>query len=352
MEAWFLREWQRNSPWQILLRPLSWVFAVLAGMRRACYRAGILRRTRLSVPVIVVGNISVGGTGKTPVVLAIAELLARHGWHCGIISRGYVRGSANSSEDVMHVKADAFDTGALPDEALLLARRASVPVYVAANRATAASALLHAYPQVDVLICDDGLQHYALERDLEICVIDGARGFGNGALLPAGPLREPVSRLGHVDAIVVNGPDPDGKLQLRDIAPKVPTYSMSLGNEMLVHLADERIVSIEHGLSEFSGKTILAAAGTGHPSRFFTHLARLGFRLDKTRAFADHHPFASGDFADAGAAIILMTEKDAVKCKGFADERMWFMRVDAILPDAFSEFVVQRMPERKKLHVT
>ena len=348
MEAWFLREWQRNSPWQILLRPVSWVFAALAGVRRACYRAGILRRTRVNVPVIVVGNITVGGTGKTPVVLAIAELLARSGWHCGIISRGYVRGSVNSTADAIRVKADATYRVALADEALLLARRSGAPVYVAADRASAASTLLYAHPQVDVLICDDGLQHYALERDLEICVIDGARGFGNGALLPAGPLREPVSRLGHVDAIVFNGPVPEGNPLPHDFAPMIPTYAMSLGNEMLVRIADERVLSIEQGLSEFSGKTMFAAAGTGHPSRFFTHLASLGFRLDKTRAFADHHPFAAGDFAEAGAAIILMTEKDAVKCKGFADERMWFMRVDAILPDAFGEFVVKRMSERKK----
>ena len=374
MEAWFLQQWRQNSLWQVLLRPLSWIFAALVRCRRALYRAGLLKRDRVGVAVIVVGNISVGGTGKTPVVLALAEILARSGWHCGIILRGYAREDArgNSREDarrysredargggrsnmrkqlaenfVIHVVSNSSDAAESGDEALMLARRLQMPVYVSANRVQAARALLRDHPEVDVLISDDGLQHYALERDLEICVIDGARGFGNGALLPAGPLREPIDRLGEVDAIVINGGVDETLLAPGADTKHVPVYRMHLGRESFHRLQDGKTLTIEQGMNEFSNRKIVAVAGTGNPERFFAHLASLGLHPATSRAFPDHHPFASADFAGVDAGVILMTEKDAVKCKTFNDERMWFMRVDAILPDAFGEFVVKRMSERK-----
>ena len=361
MEAWFLRQWQQNSLWQVLLRPLSWIFAALVWCRRALYRAGLLKRERIGVGVIVVGNISVGGTGKTPLVLALAEILARSGWRCGIISRGYGRGSSredvrgnnnkvaqSGNDSVIRVVANTCDAGEVGDEALMLARRLQMPVYVSANRVQAARALLRDHPDVDVLISDDGLQHYALERDLEICVIDGARGFGNGALLPAGPLREPVNRLGEVDAIVVNGAVDDKPLTPGGDTKDVPVYRMHLGFESFHRLQDGKTLMIEQGRNEFLNRKIVAVAGTGNPARFFAHLVRLGLNPAESRAFPDHHPFAATDFAGLDESVILMTEKDAVKCKAFNDERMWFMRVDAILPDAFGEFVVKRMSERKK----
>ena len=366
MEAWFLRQWRQNSLWQVLLRPLSWIFAALVRCRRALYRAGLLKRDRVGVAVIVVGNISVGGTGKTPVVLALAEILARSGWRCGIISRGYVRedtrgysreearGDSHTNarkqlaEDfVIRVVANSRDAAESGDEARLLAQRLQMPVYVSANRVSAARALLRDHPNVNVLISDDGLQHYALGRDLEICVIDGMRVFGNGALLPAGPLREPINRLGEVDAIVINGGVDETLLAPGADTKHVPVYRMHLGRESFHRLQDGKTLTIEQGINEFSNRKIVAVAGTGNPERFFTHLASLGLHPATSRAFPDHHPFAPADFAGVDAGVILMTEKDAVKCKTFNDERMWFMRVDAILPDAFGEFVVKRMSERK-----
>ena len=360
MEAWFIREWQRNSLWQVLLRPVSWVYVSMVGLRRWLYRAGIFKSEPIGVPVIIVGNISVGGTGKTPVVLALAQYLTRNGWRCGIISRGYSRPAAPDTmhrprANVIRVVAEPAGSVVMSDEAILLANRSGAPVYISADRYCAARTLLDDHPEVDVLICDDGLQHYALQRDLEICVIDGVRGFGNGALLPAGPLREPITRLGSVDAIVINGStvpghrDPDLELNLNlNLKNDAPTYSMILGNESLVRVRDGEQISIAQGLGEFVSKSILAIAGTGNPSRFFQHLSTLGFKAARTQAFPDHHPFVASDFANKDAQIILMTEKDAVKCKAFADDRMWFMRVDAILPDAFGEFVIKRLSALKK----
>ena len=358
MEAWFIREWQRNSLWQVLLRPVSWLYVSMVGLRRLLYHAGVFKSEPIGVPVIIVGNITVGGTGKTPVVLALAQYLTRKGWRCGIISRGYSRPAAPDTmhrprANVIRVAAEPAGSSVMSDEAILLANRSGAPVYISADRRCAARTLLHDHPEVDVLICDDGLQHYALQRDLEICVIDGVRGFGNGALLPAGPLREPLARLGRVDAIVINGSTPaaqqdldlDLDLDLEYVAPK---YSMMLGNELLVRVRDGEKISIAQGLGEFVSKSILAIAGTGNPSRFFRHLSTLGFKAARTQAFPDHHPFVASDFANTDAQIILMTEKDAVKCKAFADDRMWFMRVDAILPDAFGEFVIKRLSALKK----
>jgi tetraacyldisaccharide 4'-kinase len=301
----------------------------------------------------VVGNISVGGTGKTPVVLAIAKHLEQLGWHCGIILRGYSRRHAETPmiiEDAKdHLRQVAVEgADVVSDEATILARRSGLPVYISAKRAVAAHSLLRDHAEVDVIICDDGLQHYALGRDVEICVIDGERGLGNGALLPAGPLREPVTRLNEVDVIVMNRTAMTDPLNPGHAIPGVPTFAMTLGNESLLRVMDGHAMSIEQGVAEFSTKRVFAVAGIGNPARFFAHLAGLGFQPAESRAFPDHHPFTPNDFKSTDAGIILMTEKDAVKCRAFADERMWFMRVDAVFPDAFGEFVVKRLSELKK----
>jgi tetraacyldisaccharide 4'-kinase len=250
--------------------------------------------------------------------------------------------------EAMQVAPVSDEPEVTSDEAQLLATRSGVPVYISADRATAARALLRNHPAVDVLICDDGLQHYALERDLEICVIDGVRGFGNGRLLPAGGLREPLPRLGQVDALLINGEAETMPLRLGSVMQQVATYPMALGNESLVRVCDGKMLSIKQGLAEFSSKDIFAIAGTGNPARFFAHLVRLGFALAGSRAFADHHHFVASELSPCDAEIILMTEKDAVKCRVFADDRMWFMRVDALLPDAFGEFVLKRLSDLKK----
>jgi tetraacyldisaccharide 4'-kinase len=337
MEAWFLREWQRNSLWQIGLRPVSWLFGWLVAVRRFLYRHDWLGSERIDVPVIVVGNITVGGTGKTPLVLALAATLKRAGYKPGIVTRGYRRDSKPGAEDfIIHV-VPAQISGPVGDEATLLANRSEVPVYAGADRVNAVHALREAHPEVNIIVSDDGLQHYALQRDLELCVVDGGRGLGNGALLPAGPLREPAARLGEVDAVVING----GGTSVQ--APSVPTFSMALSNESFVFLRGGEPLTADAWRAKFDGRKIAVIAGTGNPARFFSHVAGLGIRASITQAFADHHPFVANDLKAIDAEVILMTEKDAVKCFAFADDRMWFMRVDAMLPDAFGEFILARL---------
>ncbi|MHB1292307.1 MAG: tetraacyldisaccharide 4'-kinase, partial [Sulfuricella sp.] len=197
---WLQRQWSRLTPWHVVLLPLSILFGLVAALRRVLYRAGLLRAIRLPVPVIVVGNISVGGTGKTPLVLWLADFLRQQGYHPGIVSRGY--GGGTQGVVAVDIRSDPAVVG---DEPLLLARKSACPVWVGRDRVAAGNALLRAHTECDVLVSDDGLQHYRLGRDLEIVVVDGERKFGNGLLLPAGPLREGVSHLRSVDAVVVNG---------------------------------------------------------------------------------------------------------------------------------------------------
>jgi tetraacyldisaccharide 4'-kinase len=203
LESFFLAEWQQPSLWQLVLRPVSWLFGALAALRRALFRIGLLRRTKLAVPVIVVGNITAGGTGKTPLVIYLAEFLEAQGFQVGVITRGYApsRVAARTFANIVSQKG----TVAASDEALMMSQRLKAPVFANASRVDAARALLKRYPNTQVILSDDGLQHYALGRDIEIALVDGARGFGNGALMPAGPLREPPSRLAEVDAVVING---------------------------------------------------------------------------------------------------------------------------------------------------
>ena len=345
MEAWLTKEWQRNSFWQIFLRPVSWLFRLLVAIRRDAYRTGLLRSTAVGVPVIIVGNIGVGGTGKTPLVLALVEALSARGKKCGIVTRGYHRHSKQAVTDAIRVVPAGAQSGVVSDEATLLASRSGVPVYAAANRVDAAETLLRNHRQVDVIVSDDGLQHYALKRDLEICVIDGMRGLGNGALLPAGPLREPASRLRAVDAIVVNR---NGRyLDAARFSTTTPAFDMTLANELFINLKTQRRVDVEAALAIFGGLRVHALAGTGNPQRFFAHLAHLGVRPSSTASFPDHFDYHACDMPGTEVEIILMTEKDAVKCGLFADERMWFMRVDAVLSNVFTEFVIHRLSDRK-----
>lgn len=353
MEALFLREWQRNSPWQILLRPLSWLFGLFAAGRRAMFRAGLLSVHHAGVPVVVVGNITVGGTGKTPLVLAITGMLSKAGYRCGIVTRGYSRDRTVATRvRAVHVLPGDTDVAIVGDEAVLLASRTTAPVFAAARRIEAVRALLKSFAETDVIICDDGLQHYALHRDIEICVIDGMRGIGNRHLLPAGPLREAAVRLTSVDAIVVNGTGAAGTVLARNIAiPPGSLHTMLLGNEAFIALKDGEALSTDQARRRFAGKRVHVLAGIGNPQRFFDHVAQMGVIATATRAFPDHHDFTASDLDAVDADIVLMTEKDAVKCRSFADDRMWFMRVDAVLPAAFGEFLVNRLSEVNPRHV-
>lgn len=326
------RSWDGTGLLTLALLPLSWLFGALSGLRRALYRAGLLRVERLPCPVIVVGNISVGGSGKTPLVVYLAQRLAASGFRPGIVSRGYGAAQAAPRAVVADSRADTVG-----DEPLLLARRTAVPVWVGHDRAATARALLAAHPAVDVLLCDDGLQHYRLGRDLEIAVLD-RRGPRNGRLLPAGPLREPVSRLHGVDALVTHT---DGVPW--PAAGNAPRFAMTLAGDELVNLRDS---SRRLSAAQLRGRKVYALAGIGEPERFFETLRSLGL-APVCHAFADHHRFAAGDLDVGPADALLMTEKDAVKCAQFAPDHAWYLPVEAALAPDLAQFVAERLLEKR-----
>jgi tetraacyldisaccharide 4'-kinase len=323
MRKWLQQQWYCPGFWHLLLAPLAWVFWLVSGLRRLCYRVGLLRSYKLRAPVVVVGNISVGGTGKTPLVIWLAEALKRKGFSPAIISRGY----GGSSGSVMDVHADSDPTIA-GDEPVLLAKRSQCPVWVGRDRVKIAQTLLKAHPECNVIISDDGLQHYRLQRDFEIAVIDGSRGLGNGWLLPAGPLRERSSRLKTVDAIVYNG----GELPLN-------TFSMRLESMSFHNLSDPTKTIVA---ADFSGKNIHAIAGIGNPARFFQQLSDLGLKF-ASQAFPDHHAFRLADLQNIKADAILMTEKDAVKCAAFAEAHWWYLPVNAVVDEALVTRVINKI---------
>ncbi|MDH4234392.1 MAG: tetraacyldisaccharide 4'-kinase [Gallionella sp.] len=321
---WLQNHWYRITPLHLILFPVSLIFRVLVTLRRAMYRNLVFPSDQLLIPVIVVGNISVGGTGKTPLTLALAQQLVKHGWHPLIISRGY-GGKAQKPQQV-EAESTAQQVG---DEPLLMARRGICPVWVGRDRVATAHAAMQTHPQCDVVLCDDGLQHYRLRRDVEIAVVDGARGFGNSLLLPAGPLREPVARLQAVDAVVVNGG-----------APLPGQYTMHLAGELFYNLLDPgTTATADHFLATRNH----AVAGIGHPQRYFQHLERLGIPFT-LHAFPDHHPYSANDLDFADCDAILLTEKDAVKCAAFADAKYWVLRVDAKIDPTLIDHILRKMP--------
>jgi tetraacyldisaccharide 4'-kinase len=318
--------WYRLSPLHVLLYPLSLIFRALVTLRHQLYLSGIFSSPKFHVPVIIVGNISVGGTGKTPLTLWLAQQLVDDGWHPGIISRGYRKSkTVNALPRCVNADDASEDVG---DEPLLMAQRQLCPVWIGRDRPSVVSALLLVHPECDVILSDDGLQHYRLHRDIEIAVIDGARRFGNGLLLPAGPLREPVSRLNDVDAIVVNG----GKAQANE-------FGMKLQGTRFHNLLNPEIVI---SANELVGQQLQAIAGIGHPQRFFDHLKDLGLHCS-TSAFVDHHEFSASDITFDDADAILMTEKDAVKCTAFATEKHWVLRVDAEVSPTLAQLIIKKV---------
>ncbi|HEX4781143.1 MAG TPA: tetraacyldisaccharide 4'-kinase [Usitatibacter sp.] len=337
MGAWLEREWQRLGGLALIFLPLAALYALAVLVRRFAYRTRLLPAWRARVPVIVVGNITAGGTGKTPLTLAILEALERHGFSPGVVSRGYGRvpRGVNDPLGVVRVYPDVATPEHFGDEPVLIARRSRVPVYVSPDRPAAARALLESHPEVDVLVSDDGLQHYALARDIEIAVVDGERRFGNGLLLPAGPLREPVSRLASVDAVVVAG-------EAAGTVPGSPQFTMRLGHDRFVGLGGRQEASVEEFALAARGRKVVAIAGIAYPERFFEHLADLGIAA-RTVAFPDPHAFQPAELRLPGAELVVMTEKDAVKCAAYADSRMWFLRVDAIVARGLEELLVARL---------
>lgn len=313
--------WYSASPPPWVLRPLEALYAGAVRLRRSLYRRGLLARKRLPVPVLVVGNLTVGGTGKTPLVIALVEALRARGYHPGVVSRGY-GGSATTPQ----LLEPGCETQQVGDEPCLIRRHCGVPVAIGRERAVAAQLLVEA--GVDLVIADDGLQHYALARDIEICVIDGTRRFGNGRLLPAGPLREPLLRLASVDYRVCNG-------------------GLARADEIPLRLVEDRayrlrVPSERVALADFGVRNVHAVAGIGDPERFFRSLRAQRFEVI-AHAFPDHHPYRPADLDFGDELPLLMTEKDAIKCRAFASPHWWVVPVRALLPEGFLDALAARL---------
>lgn len=320
------RTWQSITPLSLLLMPVSAFFCAIVQARRLAYRRDVLRRETLPATVVVVGNISVGGTGKTPLVIALAQALRAAGRRPGVITRGY-RGRSPVWPVRVGPDTDPCEVG---DEAVLLARRSGVPVVAGPDR-VASVRLLIEHDDCDVVLSDDGLQHYRLRRDVEIVVVDGQRGLGNRACLPAGPLREPVSRLREADFVLING-----------------SAAADAGFELVpgrfVNLVDPaRSVGVDH----FLGREVAAVAGIGNTLRFFRQLASAGIRVIP-HAFPDHYAFPPTSLRFLAADTVIMTEKDAVKCARFAAPDWWYQEIEARVPPALLRRIVDKVQEKRR----
>lgn len=314
------KRWYGGGSPPLWTRPLEALYGRVVERRATSFRNDPSRVVRLPVPVVVVGNITVGGTGKTPLIVALAQAMAVRGFRPGVVSRGY-----GGTERGPHLLTDDDDPARVGDEPCLI-RQGGIPVAIGRDRPEAARLLIDA--GCDLVLADDGLQHHRLGRDVEICVIDGERRLGNGRLLPAGPLREPASRLDDVDFVVVNG----GMSKPGEIA-------MTLEGGMAVNMDDPTLIA---PLADFAGRPAHAVAGIGNPARFFESLASHGIAVDG-HPFADHHAFTRDDFTFADGCPVLMTDKDAVKCRAFARANWWRVPVRAIVPAEFFDRVAERV---------
>ncbi len=318
LEAALQRLWYGPGWASLPLWPLALLFRALVALRRVLYRVGLLRAQRVAVPVVVVGNLTVGGTGKTPVAAWLAAQLAARGRRVGIVLRGYGGGDAREARVVTR-ESTAADVG---DEALLHVRRR--PHVVVVGRDRVAAARLAAVEGAEIVVCDDGLQHLRLARDLDVVVVDAVRGFGNGWLLPAGPLREPAVRLRSADAVVLTD---RGNAPVRAQVPPGPLVAVAhFATGMAVRLRD----SVRRPLAELRGRRIAAVAGIGQPAAFFAALRAAGLEIDEY-PLGDHAALEAGRLPFAPDATVLMTEKDAVKCGGIAGEDWWYAELEVRL---------------------
>jgi tetraacyldisaccharide 4'-kinase len=320
--------WARTGVLTLLLSPLALLFAVVSGLRRLAYRRGWLTAVSVGVPVIIVGNITAGGSGKTPLVIWLVNWLSAQGYRPGVVSRGY----GGAARGCVEVQPDS-PPAEVGDEPLLIHLKTTAPVVVGRDRVAAARTLLARHPGVDVIVSDDGLQHYRLQRDIELAVIDAASGLGNGWPLPAGPLREPRSRLDSVDAViqVVRG-----AAQPQDLH-RAWRAEYRAGQAWRLRAPREK-----KPLRELPQRDWLAVTGIGRPQGFFDMLDAQGVRFSP-RAFADHHTFRRQDLpADAA---VLMTEKDAVKCSGFAGDEWWAVELDVAPETGFIDWLSARLKQ-------
>jgi tetraacyldisaccharide 4'-kinase len=326
--------WYGQTRGAVLLAPLAWLYGAVTGLRRRAYDLGVLRQLSVGCPVIVVGNLVVGGTGKTPLVAWLTRQLQTRGFSVGIVSRGY---GARGRVPRLVATTDAWQE--VGDEPLLLAQRTGCMTAVGADR-VAAGRLLSARG-INLIVSDDGLQHLRLARQFRIVVVDGERGFGNGRLLPAGPLREPIRGLRQADAVVVNGAEPSEWLLATCLQSGAAILQMQLVPGEAVSLSGAASRSLE----SFRGTRLHAVAGIGNPARFFRELRSFGLEVIE-HAFADHHPLVASDLDFGDDLPVLMTEKDAVKCRSFADARQWFVPVTAELAPAQTDELLMRITRR------
>jgi len=332
MKLDFSRYWYRSSlhPICIIFLPLSWLFQIVLSLRKKCYQYGLLKIQKVDKPVIVVGNITVGGTGKTPFVIWLAERLRSLGYHPGIVSRG-VGGKKRWLPCLIDEHSKANEVG---DEALLLSKKSGCPVAIGIDRPRALQKLLEKH-DCDIVISDDGLQHYRLGRDVEIALIDGARQFGNQQLLPAGPLREKISRLQEVDFAVVNS-----------------VSSCNLNNVNTFHMMLEPVefVSVKNEsntlpLDAFATEKIHAVSGIGNPHQFFLMLQNMKLNI-VSHIFPDHYLYSQRDFHFNESYPIIMTEKDAVKCSSFADDRFWYLKVNVHVSEMLEVLLLKKIQSK------
>lgn len=339
------KAWYRKISWALLLLPLSWVFRCIAFSRKT-YIKRFAANPKLNVPVIVVGNISVGGTGKTPLLITLVQWLQQQGYRPGVISRGYGGGGYSShghdkkSQQYPYFVSPESSATEAGDEPLLLVKYC--PVMVDPDRYRAARELLE-QTDCDLILSDDGLQHYRLPRDIEIVLVDAERRFGNGQCLPAGPLREPINRLMDVDFVIANGISTDNSLKA--------SYKMSIVPVQLLHMSSGDVVTLEQGLNKLieqeqwsGGHKVHAVAGIGNPQRFVTSLEQLDFEV-QLRAWPDHHDFNGEEFVFDDDLPVIITAKDAVKCPELKNDKVWVLDVSAQPDETFLDELGKKLME-------
>ncbi|MFV1992490.1 MAG: tetraacyldisaccharide 4'-kinase [Acidiferrobacterales bacterium] len=336
------KHWYQLTWLSLVLFPLSILFCFFSLVRKKFYQYGFFKKININTPIIIIGNISVGGTGKTPLVIWLAKFLQSKNYQPGVISRGYGKNSSHNSSLVL---ADSLATE-VGDEPVIIYQHCKCPVIVDADRVRGVNKLV-AEHQCDIIISDDGLQHYRLERDVEVCVIDGVRGNGNGFCLPAGPLREPVSRLNSIDAIIVNKPVNNPAKPFKFDHKYKNTYEMSLQESGLVNVYDS---SEKKDASSFQGETVHAVAGIGNPEQFFKHLENLGMQVIR-HPFPDHYNYQADDLLFTDYPTV-MTEKDAVKLwhnnENMAPkmDQYWYLSVSVNVEQSFEEFILKKIEEK------
>jgi tetraacyldisaccharide 4'-kinase len=320
--------WYEDKKWVWVLFPITILFFGLSKLRKSFFKLGLFPSSKPNAFVIIVGNISVGGNGKTPTVIAVAEYLLRQGYRCGVLSRGY----AGLQTQFPHLVKDNDEPNLVGDEPTLMKHRLSCPVVIDPKRARGANFLVESH-HCDVIICDDGLQHYALKRDFEIVVMDG-RGVGNGFLMPMGPLRESVSRLNSVDMVVFNGQANDDIFVVAD-----KSASMTLVPDQWVNVKTGEIKTT------LLVQAATAIAGIGDPNRFFLTLADMGISCEKNIGFADHYAYKPSDIP---RGMVLMTEKDAVKCKFIAHDNCWYLQVSGNISENIYKVIDSKLKMYKQ----